>query len=149
MIPYVYHYIALEDLELFARIERVVEEMQDPDLGFDETGEPIIMSCHMLARALRKMYPVRVCDGYFAVGYEHSWLLTANGNLIDPYPVAVIGGPIMYDGSVASPARQLYRAAPTRTISCGEFGSNSFQRSVRRIERALRISARTINRKEK
>lgn len=138
MIPHVEQYIPVSDLELFAQIRQVVVDMIDPDLGIDEDGETIVMSCHMLARALAKIFPVSVRDGYFAGGYEHSWLETAERNLIDPYPVAVIGGPIMFDGNIASPSRQIYRKCSARSISYGRFARGSFRRSVGRIERALR-----------
>ncbi|KKW47152.1 MAG: hypothetical protein UZ00_C0014G0005 [Parcubacteria group bacterium GW2011_GWA1_60_11] len=131
-------YISEEDLTLFERVKRTVERMREPDLGLDEEGRKIILSCHMLARAAAKVFPVRVRDGYFAVNYQHSWVETPGGHLVDLYPVAVVGGPIMFEGSMASPQCRIYRRLSARKLSAGRFGKNSFRRSVRRITRALK-----------
>lgn len=138
MTPYVARYISEENLALFARMKRAVERMRDPDLGLDEEGRKIILSCHMLARAADEVFPVRVRDGYFAGNYEHSWGETPGGHLVDLYPVAVVGGPVMFEGSVSSPQRRIYRRLSARKLSMGRFGKNSFRRSVRRIARALK-----------
>lgn len=61
--------------------------MKDPDLGHDEDGMPITLSCHMLARAVASVFDLRVCDGYFGPeSYDHSWVLTPQGQIIDTYP---------------------------------------------------------------
>jgi len=131
-------YISEEDLTLFERVKRTVERMREPDLGLDEEGRKIILSCHMLARAAAKVFPVRVRDGYFAVNYQHSWVETPGGHLVDLYPVAVVGGPIMFEGSMASPQCRIYRRLSARKLSAGRFGKSSFRRSVRRVTRALK-----------
>ncbi len=138
MIPYVTRYVSKDELALFVQIKKAVEKMHDPQLGTDEEGKPIILSCHMLARAAEKIFPVSLRDGYFAGIYEHSWVETFGGHLIDLYPIAVIGGPIMYEGSTLSPQKRIYRRASTKKLSRGRFGKNSFRRSVRRVAKALR-----------
>lgn len=138
MTPYAERFISEEDLALFTRIRKAVEQMGNPDLGSDEEGRPVILSCHILARAVAKVFPVRVRDGYFAWNYDHSWVETPSGHLIDPYPVAAIGGPIMFEGSEASPQRRIYDRSSAKKISRGRFGKTSFRRAVRRVAGALR-----------
>lgn len=86
--------------------------MSDPELGLDENGREILLSCHILARAVGKVFPVTVRDGHFAGSFQHSWLETEHGNVVDVYPVAMIGGPIMYDGDTCSPKGVFIRPAP-------------------------------------
>jgi hypothetical protein len=112
--------------------------MPDLELGVDEDGDLITLSCHMLARAVAKIFPVKVRDGYFAGRFSHSWVETEHGSVIDVYPVAVIGGPFMFEGSSCSPQRIIYMRASARKLSLGRFGKNSFRRSVRRIIKTLR-----------
>ena len=138
MIPYAQRYISSDDLALFVQIKKSVEQMGDPELGLDEEGKPIVLSCHILARAVARKFPVCVRDGYFAGHYDHSWVETPSGHLIDPYPVAVIGGPIMFEGSTASPQRQIYTRSSAKKLSRGRFGKSSFRRAVRRVAKTLR-----------
>lgn len=138
MTPYAERYISENDLELFAKIKKALERMGDPDLGFDENGEVIILSCHILARAVAKVFPVRVRDGFFAKVFNHSWVETSSGHLIDLYPVAVIGGPIMFEGRFDSPKKRIYTYTSAKRQSHGSFSKNSFRRAVRRVVRALR-----------
>lgn len=139
MTPYVERYISKVDLALFAQIRKAVEQMGDPELGLDEDGEPVTLSCHILARAVAKILPVRVRDGYFAGSYDHSWVETSDGHLIDLYPVAIIGGPIMFEGSMDSPQRLIYTRSSAKKLSHGRFSRSSFRRAVRRVANALRV----------
>lgn len=138
MTPYVKRYISEEELALFKRIRNAVNQMGDPELGQDENGKPVILSCHILARAIAKVFPVRVMDGYFADNYSHSWVETSGGHLIDLYPVAVIGGPIMFEGSTSSPQRRIYTRSSAKKLSHGHFSKSSFRRAVRHVSKALR-----------
>lgn len=138
MTPYVQRYISQDDLTLFAQIRRTIEQMVDPELGLDEDGKSTILPCHILARAVARVFPVQVRDGYFAGNYDHSWVETSGGHLIDIYPVAVVGGPIMFEGSMASPQRRIYTRASAKKISRGRFNKNSFRRSVRQVAKVLR-----------
>lgn len=92
--------VPIEDLTVFYRIERVVQLM--PTLGFE-------VSCHILSRALARFFPVEYQDGYFGKFCEHSWLVTKNGLIIDCYPVAVVGGPILIDQRYPTPWLGLYK----------------------------------------
>ena len=97
------------DKNLFRNIEKVVEVMPDIDLGTRENGEPIVVSCHHVAHALAKVFPVEVRDGYFGnKGWRHSWLVTRNEMIIDSYPWAMIGGPFLVDTRFFSPWPKLY-----------------------------------------
>lgn len=136
MTLYAEQYIPEEDIALFWQIRRSVENMGYLDLGVDEDGKPIILSCHMLARAVARVFSVSVRDGYFVGNFEHSWVETSSGNIIDLYPIAAIGGPIMFDGMIL-PEMKIYIRSSTRRISRGRFGRNSFKRSVRRVASAL------------
>lgn len=138
MTPYARRYISEEELALFEKIRNAIVRMGDPELGLDENGKPVIFSCHILARATAKVFPVRVKDGYFAGNYSHSWVETSGGHLIDLYPVAVIGGPIMFEGSMASPQRRIYTRSSAKKLSRGHFSKNSFRRAVRRVSSMLR-----------
>ncbi len=96
MRPTVLQDIAKEDLDIFIKIKKTVEVMPEIDLGRDENNDPILVSCPMLCLAFAKFFPVVCEDGYFyKIGREHSWLRTKNGCIIDVYPVALVGGPIL------------------------------------------------------
>ena len=142
MTPCAVRWIPQEDIELFLKVKKLVELLPDLDFGLDESGKPVVLSCHILARVLSKHFSLKYVDGHFAGNYEHSWLVTGNGNIIDPYPVAVIGGPVLtsllMDGGVASPARRIYKPTSARKLSRGRFGKASFRRSVRHLLGTMR-----------
>ncbi|TSC53571.1 MAG: hypothetical protein LiPW39_190 [Parcubacteria group bacterium LiPW_39] len=135
MKPYVLKFIPKEDLGLFEKIKTAVTKMPDIDLGKDEEGEEIILSCHILARAVARLFSLKFVDGYFHPDHSHSWLLTPNGNIIDVYPVSVLGGPLFIHSSHSSPMRWLYKK---ENIFDGLFSKPSFRRSVRRVIKVLR-----------
>lgn len=139
MTPYVKGLISGEDLKTFLKIKEVVEklpdlkpESQENDPEYDDE----IISCHMLVRALKPFFPVKVCDGYFCGGYQHSWLITASGHTIDVYPVATLGGPILIEGSFCSPARKLYRRNNKRYN--GRFSKPKFRSGVELLRNEIR-----------
>lgn len=136
MKPYVLSLIAQEDAELFAKIQRVVEKFPDIDFGKGETGEKLDLSCHILARAIGKVFGLRHVDGYFYPNFKHTWLVTGNGNVIDVYPVGMLGGPILVDGSdFYSPARWIYKK---KRILQGKSREPSFRRALRMSIAAVR-----------
>ena len=63
MKPYALKVIQPEDVFLFGKIKKAIEELPHVNLGRDEKGREIELSCHMLARAVAKFFPVRVRDG--------------------------------------------------------------------------------------
>jgi len=104
--PHVLEYIPEEDLRLFARICSVVEKLPNHDFGDPNLKQYKIknaISCHILARALASFFPVGVASGLIQNCWEHSWLITKNGFVIDAYPVALYGGPVIVDARSCSP----------------------------------------------
>ncbi len=141
MVPFVQAYFLDEDLLLFERVKRAIGQMEDTNLEMDEDGKQIVLSCHILARAVARVFScLRVVDGHFIGGYDHSWVETRSGHVIDLYPVAMIGGPIMILGGHASPKETMYVRLPTKRVSDGRFGRKSFQRAVRRVAMAIKAT---------
>ena len=136
MTPYALQFVRAEELAIFNKVRDVVTRLPDVDLGIDIVDKkPIILSCHILARAIAKNFPLKVNSGYFARSYEHSWLTTASGHIIDVYPVATLGGPILIDGSRRSPARLLY--TPDNRFLRGIVTSTSFKQSVSIVSKLI------------
>ncbi len=134
MIPYTGNILPAEDIRLFEKIKRLITQLPNLDLGIDETGDKIILSCHILARALAKVFPqLTVKDGLFLNIFDHSWLITRYGNFIDPYPVGMYGGPILIEGSFGSPARKLY----VQKKLAARFDTQSFEENVEKTEKVL------------
>ncbi|HRY60041.1 MAG TPA: hypothetical protein P5096_01535 [Patescibacteria group bacterium] len=157
MIPYVACLMPQEEILLFNKIKMTIEMLPHIDLGVDEEGNEIVLSCHILARAVAKAFKLKVQDGSFLVIYSlkkvkrledidamcdstsHSWLLTATGNIIDVYPVGILGGPILISGYDRSPAKKLYVPRSSSFVSAGSFSKPSFKRSVRRVTRQIAV----------
>ena len=101
MTPYVLKYLPKEDLKVFEEVRQAIIALPDVDLGNDEKGRQIILSCHILARAVAKVFSLEYSDGYFSHdrSYQHSWVLTKNRNIIDVYPVGIVGGPFLVDAT--------------------------------------------------
>ena len=143
MTPYATRHIPKESLDLFNQIRTAITTMKDPDLGWNEDGNRITLSCHMLARAVAAVFGLRVCDGYFSNElYDHSWVLTPQGQIIDTYPIGTIGGPIMLSNDRYSPCSRLYKKLSARKLSRRRFSEPSFRRSVRRIIKSLKETTR-------
>lgn len=125
MKPIVLQGVAKEDLAIFRKIEAAMEVLPEIDLGKDENGYPVLVSCHMLCRAFAVVFPQLKCaDGYFyKKGYEHSWLETPNGCIIDVYPIAVLGGPILVlkEGFLLSLWGRIYIEAELPRLRNGKF----------------------------
>jgi len=111
MTPWVKASIVDEDIQLYQEIRYIFEKLPDIDLGVSCEGEKIVLSCHMLVKALVNCFAQLGLSyevGRFLVVFEHSWLVTKNGNIIDVYPVGAIGGPILYLGDRDGPASKLF-----------------------------------------
>jgi hypothetical protein len=66
-------------------------------------------SCHLIAHAFGKAFGLPAIDGWFSDRpYEHSWIVTPHDNIIDLYPIGVIGGPFLLD-AVSGPWSSFYR----------------------------------------
>ncbi len=135
MKPYVLSMLPKEDSELFYKIQLVVNDFPEVSFGKDEDGEELILSCHIFARAIGRVFNLPYVDGFFYPSYQHTWLLTSNKNIIDVYPVAVLGGPILMDGGYCAPAKWLYKK---RRILCGKTKKPSFRRALRMTEKIVR-----------
>ena len=95
-----------------------LKALPDQEIDCHGTG---LWTCHGLARAVKKHFMLkewRVCDGFFArAGCEHSWLIRRQTLkepvlVLDVYPIASIGGPLMMDvSSYGSAWRGLYMEA--------------------------------------
>ncbi len=97
-----------EDQILLKQIRQVVEDLDDVPV-FNDEGHKIFISCHMLARAFAKFFPVQLRDGwYINKFYPHSWLVTKNSHIIDPYPWEMLGGPILLINHPYAHSNNLY-----------------------------------------
>ncbi|MBI2023069.1 hypothetical protein HYT01_00705 [Candidatus Giovannonibacteria bacterium] len=109
MISYASEFVSLEEMKTYLQIKKIVEAMPGLHLGKDDDGKDIVLSCHILARAIARVFGLDFVDGHFLTAYEHSWVTLPSGKIIDVYPVAAVGGPIMYDRHFLSPAHRLYK----------------------------------------
>ena len=138
MRPYMTDLVPAEDLLLFEKIEGQIQKMPEVDLGVNKEGRKVLVSCHMVARALARIFPeVAYKDGYFGRhGQRHSWLRVKRNPklIIDPYPIALIGGPIMvHGGFITTPWDKLYIEAKLT-----ELGGWEFRHHVKLVESAMR-----------
>lgn len=109
MTPWVQCLISETDIQKFNEVKNAVSALPDLDLGiYQKSGEKIILSCHILARAVGRVFELKCVDGKFYPYFSHSWNETKEGNIFDVYPVAVIGGPTLMSGDKCSPANFLY-----------------------------------------
>lgn len=98
-------------LSVIASVREWVDGL--PDKPF-MTDEHALWSCHGICRAVIERFQFEnwhVVDGYFMrVGQEHSWLRRNDGKFIlDVYPVAAFGGPLLVDAlSHGSPWQKAY-----------------------------------------
>jgi len=112
MMPWCERIIEQEDRKLFKKIKKLINRLPDMTFRFDQSGSEIIISCHLLARAVYAVWPeefIGVRTGYFMDYFDHSWLITARGNVLDIYPVGCLGGPLLYSGLESSPVFLMYR----------------------------------------
>jgi hypothetical protein len=142
MTPFITRYASEEILQLFNRIRKIIIELPDLDFGKDLHGERVLLSCHMLARAVGRVLNLSWTDGLYAELYAHSWLHTPDHNwIVDCYPIRTVGGPLLIDASSnwLAPGHALYVAAPHHKLGKNIlFSSNEFRRSVRLLEREIR-----------
>lgn len=152
MTPHVCELLPQSDINLFNQIRRVIKSLPDIDLGRDGRGERIVLSCHILGRATAKVFELKYVDGYFYPNYQHTWLVTSAQNIIDVYPVAMFGGPVLFNGEFDknghhsySPTRCLYIPKSARSISNKQFGKPWFRKSVGKVRKELEtIRARLV-----
>ena len=139
MTPYVSRFVSEDNLKLFYAIKKVINDLPDVDLGSDNSGKSIVLSCHMLARAVAKVWNLQYEDGLFS-GFSHSWVKTPDEKfVIDCYPVGIIGGPILVDASnFLSPANFLYNPTSSEKVTKDlDFESVEFKKSVLMLEKII------------
>lgn len=149
MRPWVERRLEPQEMAVFHRIVRAVEQLPDDinsgALGVNDSGRTVTLTCHILARAAAKVYGLQHQDGFFYNGCDHSWLVTPAGQIIDVYPVGMLGGPIMVDHSPASPWYHLYTSRSARCISDHRFSKPWFRKAVRRVITILRRLDKLMN----
>ena len=132
MTPFAAKMLPKSDLVAFKKIRLVLTRM--PDVILPKGQE---VSCHMIARALARHFPLTYVDGHFGMrGWRHSWLVTLEGNIIDPYPWATVGSPLLIDMSnERMPWHHWYIPEPL------EFAGNPlFLQDVERVSQAVKLT---------
>ncbi len=146
MTPWAQSQILGSEVALFKEIRRAVDMFPDIDLGVSEDGERLVLSCHILTRAVARVFGLVVQDGYFHPNCSHSWLLLPSGAIIDVYPIGIIGGPLLVMNDPKwSPGKWLYKPASTRVVSrhsACSFSKPCFRKAVSNVARALRFVRR-------
>jgi hypothetical protein len=82
-----------EDLKLLEKISTSLKSLKSADFEFFKKinhSEPVILSCHILARSVANVFKLEFRDGAFYPNFNHSWVVTPNGNIIDIYPIGII-----------------------------------------------------------
>ncbi len=125
MKPHAFSEPSDKTLVLFNKIKKVFENLPEVDLGKDNKGEKILVSCHMIVRALAEIFSIKYKDGYFGSGCEHSWLIPEPGVIIDPYPVATVGGSILVITKYMTPWHYLYKETPLKELNDPRFLENT------------------------
>lgn len=98
------------DQQLLLRVKQLFEQLPE-DLKLGSNGKRrIVPDCHILAVAMARHLGLRAEHGYFGGTqyYDHSWLLTESNNIIDVYPVGIIGGPFLVDNGILTPGQRIY-----------------------------------------
>src|SRR4030042_6686409 len=107
MDPVALHYVPKEVQDLFWTIIKIFEHMPQEKVVLRKSGSGfnVLISCHVLCRALEYFFPVSCRDGYFGKIQSHSWLLPKarwsvlsyfyDKYIIDVYPCAVASGPML------------------------------------------------------
>lgn len=121
-----------EEIKILQEISLVYKKLPDEDLGNDKNGEKIpLAQCHILARAFSDAFSLKYEDGFFFPNFEHSWLISPNGNVIDVYPVGVFSGPILVFKKFSGPAQKLYIPSDERYF-IERTGFEEFEKAVKR-----------------
>lgn len=116
MVPYVMRTgsISQEQKEVFLQIRAVFDALPDRQSAREIT-------CHELCRAFAIHFPVRVVDGSFGLGCNHSWL-EFKGDLYDPDNHVIIdlypfgsSCPFMVHAHFTLPWAKLYMASEEMT----------------------------------
>jgi hypothetical protein len=102
--------ITADDIAMLTTVKRAIDLLPDIPLGTE-------LSCHILARAVRNVFTsnMEVESGYFYPSFQHSWLRLPSKNILDVYPVGIVGGPILVKaGWALDPGDRLYKVEEIR-----------------------------------
>lgn len=102
MKPYAETELSAGEQVLLAEVRTIVAAMPE-DVGGEEE-----LSCHLLAHGIGRAFELKVVDGEILRGYDHSWIMTPEGNILDTYPVYTASGPIILLMKGLSPWKQIY-----------------------------------------
>lgn len=134
--------LEMEDsLQQFLKIRRAVLDLPELDLGQDSDGNEVIVSCHMLARAVSRCFSLAFVDGLFVNTQPHSWIVDRRENVFDIYPVGMISdgspniAPIFVFRNVA---QKVYTKDIPDAFPKPDLSAEWFQESVDKITHLLR-----------
>jgi hypothetical protein len=84
------------------------------------------------------VFVLQYVDGYVYPSFEHSWLETKSFHVIDVYPVATLGGPIMIVGSaMCGLTHWHYKKRRLKKLG---FNQSWFRQAVKKIVQELRLN---------
>ena len=128
MITHAEEVIEESDLKIFKSIKEKLSKIDKFPIKTE------LLTCHMLAHAVAEVYDLKVVDGFWRSGYNHSWIETDYLNVIDVYPVGMVGGPVLLDHIVTG--GQFYYT-PDNFELIGDVSSTEFRESVEIIKKCL------------
>lgn len=139
LTPYAFGVVLQEEVMLLERVGKAIAAMPDLDLGRDDGGDPYFVSCHMVVRAVAGVFGLQFRDGRFNGDVEHSWCISANDNIMDVYPVGILGGPLLVVGPTWS---RLYVEQPPQLLKLARIDTQRFKDAVIRVTEMLRSVVR-------
>jgi len=129
MITYTQMNISKKDVDLFFRIQKLINDI-------DEFPGEAKVSCHTLSYAIGEMFDLDVETGYWRPGYEHSWCrIPESAHIIDVYPWGTIGGPFLIVQDVLWGTPKMYTI--NNSVKEERCSSDNFFRSVDIIKKTL------------
>ena len=137
MTPDTARFAPTAHLQMLGKISHAVSLLPDLDLG-KYGDKKIVISCHMLARAIGAVFGLKVVDGNYVRSFAHSWLVSDDRRWVfDVYPVGVTTGPTLVDATFCLAPGQLLYKEGRKFCKAIPFSSPAFRRSVRRVTKEL------------
>lgn len=100
--------VSEEEVVLLEKVKKLIDAFPER-LDLSVRGKTFHLSCHLICRAIGSVFGLAVRDGYFGRrGFEHSWLITKQGNILDPCIIGQVGGPMIVIVGRYSPWTELY-----------------------------------------
>lgn len=113
--PYMRKVIDSNAYDSFLKVEEEVRKIPEVKLPGGRN-----LSCHIVCRLLNKLTGLEYRDGYLDGRFEHSWLVI-DRYIIDPYPIGVLGGPVIFETEYGLPWRRLYQEEELEVTATEEF----------------------------